>query len=134
MSKTGYSSNHGMQTINVKQELAKEDSLLVEKNKGFVAYCPYCGTEYRLNKKEYSYEHIYMLQNYFRGEIKEGKVISNCPHCSRNDFTGHVVQHCFVVQNEDIFCVKVPAGFKSFKNPISYDEQKAKASKGTIKV
>ena len=117
MSKQGYTSNHGMSIVDVKLEIIKQDMELVKDNKGIKAWCPFCGTEFNMSKKDYELYDAYLLVNYFRKH--------KCPYCVIvSDELEGVVQHNFVTEAKEFVAVKIPAWFLRLSRKI----QKEKAA------
>ena len=122
MSRVGMTSNHGMQSINVREEIAKQEKELLKNNKGWTVCCPFCATEFRFNNEEYEVKDVFDLQDYFRK--------NQCPYCQAETYReliGQVIQHTFMILgNKLINCVKYPANYMFHSVPKSYEEQKQK--------
>jgi hypothetical protein len=133
ISKSGHQGNaggHGMTTLSVAQEIAKEEAKLLSGHSGVWLTCPWCSEEYHMNKDEYDSKDAGILRLYL------GK--HRCPLCNWKDeevisLRKQVYTLEFSVEHSgkthQIKAVHKPQGWSKPKKVKTYAEQEASARK-----
>lgn len=106
MGHNGLTANHGMTEITheaTKQAIENLKEILGE-YKGNVVGCPYCGTEYKLQRQDSFELELTQVRTLFKDFQK-----NKCPHCEKHqlDQANKNICYTFELETMTIECIKL---------------------------